>query len=86
MAAMTDLTKEKPMPKDHLLNLIEAVAHLSDAVKNMGERFEVTGIEITDGKNGHHFDDVIRASPSFAFSEGYPTVGAPPACQRDFRR
>lgn len=53
------------MAKDHLQDLIAAVAHLHDAVKNMGENFSVASIDISDGRNGHHFDAVIRSSPSF---------------------
>jgi hypothetical protein len=60
------------MAKDHLENLITALAHLDEAVKNMGSNFKVARVEIADGKKGYHFDSVIRSSPSFHDAALYP--------------
>ena len=59
-------------PKDHLECLIEALAHLNEAVLNMGPNFKVISVEISDGKQGCHFDHVIRSSPTFRDFAIYP--------------
>lgn len=60
------------MPKDHLHELIVAIAHLQSVAANMGDGIEVSSIEIKDGHKGYRFDALMRSSPSFRDAAIYP--------------